>query len=47
MKEYNSPICEITIISMSDIITDSNYDTLNIYDNGDLDSGSNKDVIYW
>ena len=41
MKKYDSPICEFEFVLMSDIITLSYYDSVNL----DTDSGIDK--IYW
>lgn len=47
MKKYDSPVCEITIIMMSDIITASSFGGYTEYDNGDMDNGENRDIYYW
>lgn len=41
MKKYDSPICEIEFALMSDIIT------LSYYDSVDLDKETGIDKIYW
>ena len=47
MKKYNSPICEIEIFTMSDVITSSSFKTFSFSDIGNLDDNSNIDRLEW
>lgn len=49
MKKYNSPICEIEILTTSDVVTSSS-DTFRIFsffNTGNLDDNSSIDRAEW
>ena len=46
MKKYNSPVCEIEIFTMSDIVTASAYQNFFSSNVGNLDDGG-IDRIEW
>ena len=49
MKKYYSPTFQITIFQLKkqDILTASLFETFASYDDGNLDDGSNLDVLEW
>ena len=46
MKKYNSPVCEIEIFTMSDVVTASKYQEFYSSNIGNLDDGG-IDKIIW
>ena len=47
MKKYNSPICEIEILTMDDVLTASSFNSFTFAESGNLDNDVNIDRVEW